>query len=435
MNFVCDFLQSCLMIIFGLAPKVVKKKGNRETTPKNTKTGQLISGLFVPFRGFGLINKKITQFKFFWCIVFICFLSSLFFLPVIAQEKNASTFIEGSSNEWFVETTDRAPDARVAEFLGRQALWLKNGTQVMRSGLEFVDGTIEFDMAPMDKGNFVGIIFRRNSFSDHENVYLRLHRSGLYNAVQYAPRTNAPTWQLYPEFNAVADFQRNQWTHVRVEVRGTRMEVYVSNKAQPVLVVPRLRGLSAKGTVAFWGRVNQQPAVWAAALSNISIRPLNSTTRNETIRPAPPAGTLTSWEVANPVKNEKGMITSLPELKDWRAVEVEESGLINLNRALGRLSGRWTAFARTAMKANEAKTVLLELGYSDEVTVFLNGQPIYSGINGFDSRHPEYMGFVKPEHENVFLNLRPGNNEIVLAVSDDQRFGWGFIARLKERTT
>jgi hypothetical protein len=65
------------------------------------------------------------------------------------------------------------------------------------------------------------------------------------------------------------------------------------------------------------------------------------------------------------------------------------------------------------------------------VTVFLNGEPVYFGVNGFESRHPEYVGFVKPEYENVTLNLRAGANEITLAVTDGQRFGWGFVARLK----
>ena len=366
-------------------------------------------------------------------LVIIFFLTSVFSLTAIAQEKNGSKFfIEGSNNEWYVDAAERTGDIRVSEFLDRQSLWLKNGSQVMRAGIEFAEGTIEFDMAPMEKGNFLGILFRRNSFSDHENIYLRLHRSGLFNAVQYAPRVNGPTWQLYPEFNAVADFHKNHWTHVRIEVKWTRMEFYVNNKPQPVLVVSRLRGMSPKGTVAFWGRVNQQPNEWAVAVSNLSIRPANPAQTTNTTRPAPPAGTLTSWEIANPLPSEKGLVTRLPELKGWRSAEVEESGLVNLNRALKRLNGRWTAFARTTVKATEAKSVMLELGYSDDATVFLNGEPVYSGINGFDSRYPEYQGFVKPEYENVFLKLRPGSNEMILAVSDDQRFGWGFIARIKD---
>lgn len=365
----------------------------------------------------------LTAFFLVWC-------SSSFFAG--AQEKIGGAAVEGSNNEWYVDNQpDRLKDTQVAEFLGRESLWLRNGTQVMRSGIEFADGTIEFDMAPMDKGNFVGLLFRRESFSNHENIYFRIHRSGLYNAIQYAPRLNGPTWQLYPEFHAVAELPRNRWTHVRVEVQGTRMEIYLNNKTQPVLVVPRLRAIPQKGTVAFWGRVIDQRTLWAAAISNVTIRPASPANTSSSIRPHPPVGTLSSWEAAEPVQAEKEAVVSLPQIKEWRPIEVEESGLVNLNR-LRRSSatGRWTAFARTRVKAAQSQTALLELGYSDEVTVFLNGEAIYSGINGFESRHPEYMGFVKPGYENVFLKLRAGDNEIVLAVTDDQRFGWGFIARM-----
>ena len=364
-------------------------------------------------------------------------LSLLLTLGSFAFSANAQTgsdgaSVEGSNQEWFVEGANRAADARVAEFLGRQALWVRNSTQIIRSGIDLADGTIEFDVAPMDKGHFIGLLFRRATPTNQENIYLRAHRSGLYNALQYAARINgSSTWQLYPEFNASIDLPRNQWTHVRVEIKGTRLEVYVSNNNNPALVVPRLRGIPARGSVAFWGRVNDAPAMWAAAISNISIRPANPVETPRAV-PPPPAGTLASWEVAGPVQSKKRAITILPQVKDWRAVAVEESGLVNLNRALGPVRGRWTGYARTIVKAGATQTVLLELGYSDDVTVFLNGEIAYTGVNGFESRHPEYMGFVKPEYESVALKLRPGDNEIVLAVTDDQRFGWGFVARLKE---
>ncbi|MFN2510901.1 MAG: hypothetical protein ABR568_05585 [Pyrinomonadaceae bacterium] len=350
-----------------------------------------------------------------------------------AQEVSSRASVNGSNGEWLVEGANRAGDARVAEFLGRQALWVRNSTHIIRSGIDFTDGTIEFDVAPMDKGHFIGLLFRRATPTNQENIYLRAHRSGLYNALQYAARINgSSTWQLYPEFNASIDLPRNQWTHVRVEIKGTRLEVYVNNSSTPALVVPRLRGIPIKGSVAFWGRVNDAPSIWAAAISNISIRPANPVGTPNVNPPSPPAGTLASWEVAGPVQSEKRAITTLPQIKDWREVAVEESGLVNLNRALGPVRGRWTGLARTIVKASESRTVLLELGYSDDVTVFFNGELVYAGVNGFESRHPEYMGFVKAEYESVALKLRRGDNEIVLAVTDDQRFGWGFIARLKE---
>lgn len=369
----------------------------------------------------------------FWVITLLVLLATQALgSPAVAQENNQIP-VPGSNEQWYIEGAERKADAQMAEFLGRQALWLRNSTHVIRSVIEFVDGTIEFDVAPMDKSNFVGILFRRAAFQNQENIYLRIHRSGLYNAVQYAPRVNgSSTWQLYPEFNAVADLPRNQWTHVRVEVRGAKLEVYLNNRTEPTLVVPRLRGIPLKGSVAFWARVNEQPAIWAAALSNISIRPVSSAGSDTNNRVVPPVNTITSWEVSGPVRNEKGNISTLPDLKDWRRAEVEESGLVSLNRALGNVRGRWTGFARTTITTEKEKSTMLEIGYSDDVTVFLNGEAVYSGINGFESRHPEYMGFVKPQFETVHLKLRAGKNEIVLAVTDDQRFGWGFIARLKE---
>jgi len=354
---------------------------------------------------------------------------------VNAQARIERAVVEGSKDQWYVEGANRAGDARMAEFLGRPALWLRNSTQVMQSDVEFIDGTIEFDLAPMDQGNFVGIIFRRASFGDHENIYLRLHRSGLFNAVQYAPRMNfSPTWQLYPEFNAVANFPKNQWTHVRVEVRAAGMEIYVDNKTTPVLAVPRLRGTTDKGAVSFWGRVNDKPTEWAAAISNISIRPATPATTERPPRPAAPAGTITSWELGGPLKAESGSVDRIPEIKEWITAVAEESGLVNINRSLKRAAGRSTAFARTSLNAAAAHSVRLEIGYSDDVTVFLNGEAIYSGTNGFESRHPEYLGFARLGNESVFLKLRPGSNDLVLAVTDDQRFGWGFIARLQNST-
>ncbi len=103
---------------------------------------------------------------------------------------------------------------------------------------------------------------------------------------------------------------------------------------------------------------------------------------------------------------------------------------MNLNRSLGPLSGRWTAIARTTLRAAAAVTVPLDLGFSDEVVVFLNGHPVYEGRNGWESRYPGYLGFVQRGYEAIYLTLTPGRNELVLAVTDDMRFGWGFSARI-----
>jgi hypothetical protein len=174
--------------------------------------------------------------------------------------------------DWQVDP-GRESDIKVDSFLGRQALWLKNSTHARRPGLILTDGTIELDVAPMDSGEFIGITFRRESQTNHENICIRPARSGEFMTIQYAPRINgSSTWQLYPEFAAPTRWPRNQWTHVRVEIRGARLDVFVGETTKPTLTVPRLRHASTSGEVGFWARVNNRPREWAAAVSNISIR-------------------------------------------------------------------------------------------------------------------------------------------------------------------
>ncbi len=355
-------------------------------------------------------------------------LATLFLDLAIAQPGRFA--IEGA-DEWYVDSAERVGDVRFAEVAGRRAMWLRNNTQAIRSDIEFTDGTIEFDVSPMEKGNFVAVIFRRASATNHENIYFRIHRSGLYNALQYAPRINgSSTWQLYPEFNSKIDLPRLQWTHVRVEVTGRRLEVFLNNDQKPVLRVDRLRGVPGKGSVGFWARVNDKPSEWATGISNVSIRPRSPSPTAAVEKIAYPPDVLTDWEVADGGPAKSGTLIDLANVKDWRHASAEENGLVNLNRSYAATRGRRTAFARTSVNSTDGAPARLELGYSDDVTVFLNGEPVYRGINGFESRHPEYMGFVKPEFESVYLQLRKGKNDLILAVTDGQVFGWGFAARL-----
>ena len=336
---------------------------------------------------------------------------------------------------WLVEGATRAEDVKLEPFLGRPSLWLRNGTHAISATAKLIDGTIEFDLAPMDAGDFVAIVFRRTSLASHENIYLRPRTSGRFMAAQYAPRINgSSTWQLYPEFAARTDWPRNAWTHVRVVVSGSRLEVFVGSGSAPIIAVPRLRHSSTESSdVAFWSRVNDRPAEWAAALSNIQIRPAPAVAPRVATPPSP-AGFVADWRVAGPMPAPDDAITSVPADLEWSNIGVEESGLVNLNMRFPARggAGRFTAFLRTTITADDAVRRLAGIGYSDDVTVFVNGAPISSGVNGWNTRIPELQSFVDPRFERVWLPLVRGPNDIVLAVTDDQRFGWGAAMTLAE---
>jgi hypothetical protein len=72
----------------------------------------------------------------------------------------------------------------------------------------------------------------------------------------------------------------------------------------------------------------------------------------------------------------------------------------------------------------------LVFAYSDRVHVFVNGRLLFAGDSGFQSRDPSFLGVAALGPDAIYVDLRPGPNEIVLAVSE--KFGgWGFAARLE----
>jgi hypothetical protein len=363
-----------------------------------------------------------------------CVVAVLGTVTMAARQPAGRTPVGPVADGWVVDLPNITGNVKFERFLGRDAMWLKSNTHVVKSGLEFGDGTIEFDLAAMDLGDFAAITFRRASFTDHENVYLRLRRSGDFMAMQYAPRVKgSSTWQLYREFAVETQWPRNQWIHVRAEVVGSRLDVFVGDDKTPALSVPRLRNGTTGGEVGFWARVNDRPDAWAAALSNIRIRPAAARVPLAAA-PASPVEYIGDWQVSAPAA-APAAINMLPAtLPALAPASAEESGLVNVNRIHPVQKQRSVVFARQTIRSDAARRVPAGIGYSDDVTVFVNGEPIYSGRNGWDSRTPQLNSFVDARWEEAFLPLRAGDNELVLAVADDQRFGWGFAVRIEDRT-
>jgi hypothetical protein len=72
----------------------------------------------------------------------------------------------------------------------------------------------------------------------------------------------------------------------------------------------------------------------------------------------------------------------------------------------------------------------LVFAYSDAVHLFVNGRLLFEGDSAFARRDPSSLGIASLGPDAVYVDLHPGANEIVLAVSE--KFGgWGFAARLE----
>ena len=66
----------------------------------------------------------------------------------------------GTDGAWRVDVESRVRDVRVLPFLGRDALWLRNNTAALKAGGRLENGTIEFDVAPMDGAAWMEPSFR-----------------------------------------------------------------------------------------------------------------------------------------------------------------------------------------------------------------------------------------------------------------------------------
>jgi len=130
----------------------------------------------------------------------------------------------------------------------------------------------------------------------------------------------------------------------------------------------------------------------------------------------------------------------------WQEVEAEPPGLVviyryreaphlrvsfasDFSKRLEPQPGIKLVYARTSIDSDREQVKKLYLGYSDDVSVFLNGRILFRGRSAQNFRDPGFLGIVNPENDTVYLPLKKGSNELVLALSE-LGDGWGFICRV-----
>jgi hypothetical protein len=100
-------------------------------------------------------------------------------------------------------------------------------------------------------------------------------------------------------------------------------------------------------------------------------------------------------------------------------------------KRLERPAGRKLVYARAVVESPRDQVRRLAIGYSDEACVFLDGRILFRGRSGFRFRDPTFMGVLDLENDAVYLPLRAGRNELVVAVAEHFG-GWGLAARFDD---
>jgi hypothetical protein len=304
----------------------------------------------------------------------------------------------------------------------RRMCTVARGTAAAIADVELMDGWIELELAVGPERAFHGVVWRAAEGS-YESFFVRPHQVGNPDAVQYTPVTNGmSSWQLYhgDGFWAPLSFPVGDWFRLRVDFAGERAEVRVGDLSEVALVCPlKLPPRPGKIGVLVGG-----PDVHLGELAYG-----DETGVDPAPPPAPecPAGVLREWEVSDAFP-EGRLEQALDEQRSWTALESEPGGLLDLARVQGVDDGRNAVLARTTISSAEERTAALELGFSDRATVYLNGTPLFRGDDSYRSRDYRFLGSIG-WHDTLYLPLRAGENELVLAVAEDFG-GWGLQARL-----
>jgi hypothetical protein len=369
---------------------------------------------------------------------------ALLFASALYAETPPTLSFPPDSPRW-----DLQGEAKATEFHGRKCIMLDGGAAALKD-FEMRDAVIDVDVATPAKRGFMGLMFRINSDgANYEEIYLRQHKSGLPDAMQYTPVLNTgANWQIFsgPGFTAKVDIPRDEWFHLRLAVTGAQAKLFVKDMEQPALVMDDLKTGLQKGQVALFTLTGQ------TCFANFEIRPTLDGPWERRLPPMPP-DTLTQWSISPAydalARNlERPLTPAESKAIPWQQVEAEPPGFVVLYRyreaphpivtfqtdfstRLQPQPGMKVLYARTNIESDRDQVKKLEIGYSDDVSVFLNGQILYRGRSAQAFRDPGFLGIMNPENDAVYLPLRKGKNELLLVVSE-LGGGWGFICRLKD---
>jgi len=317
-------------------------------------------------------------------------------------------------------------DAKPAEFLGRSCL---TGTALLKNAM-IENGVIELDLAVTGQRSYPGILFHLISPEDYERVYIRPHLPIVFqNVVQYVSTFNdIDSWQLYTGQGntASAEIPKNVWFHLKIEFKGKQARVFLNNSDKPALSIDQLGHGTRSGRVGIYG-----PNDGSAYFSNFSCRADNSLKFPAEKEKEMPYGIIKDWQLS-PVYRLSEVDNELtPEAQGmknitWKNVSSRPDGIVDISHTYPRAGNAPDIiFAKTTIESAADEQKIYAFGYSDFITVFLNGKMLFSGNSSYTSRDPSFQGIVGL-NDYITLPLKKGKNELMIALAESFG-GWGFI--------
>ncbi len=321
-----------------------------------------------------------------------------------------------------------------------------NPFNIMLKDFEFANGTIEFDVELKGAG-FPGISFRIDKDTINGEIFYLRHfgkPSPLRRTtVQYAAYINKVNlWDVTDEYQAAAVIHENKWNHVKMVISKKQMKVYVNDMKKEALQVPALEGITTSGGIILSGNV---------IYANMVIRPgmTEGLPSAEGYDPTyNDSRYIRKWQVTEPIdfpigkdvligiQSNPGVAIDpayLDSTANWKPIMAAHRALVNLTKEFGgeEVGPRRLTWLKTKVTSENAQEKLLKLGFSDEVWVFINGQPLHIDKNYYGSPGmKEPRGRATLENTSFEIPFQEGENEILIGVTN-YFYGWGVIARFE----
>jgi len=339
------------------------------------------------------------------------------------------------------------PDGNAAgTYYGQKdAAWVRGATAFVKDLDDFSDGIIEYDvLLQRPEAGFIGILVRAVDDANHERFFMRPHHNtdSWDDSIQYTPVYNQlQSWQLYTGeiYNSFFEYSYEDWIHCKLVISGNSAEWYIRDMEKPAQYVPDMKRETPAGKVGLYAL---NPDRMGGFFANFKYKKMdNPPLQNSGVElPTAPAGNINTWERTEPFDEawlaDKLVLNPSDEsMFTWTEFEADRLGIFAIHKLFTPLKGKNAVFLKKEIMSDSDQIKILEVGYSDRVKVYLNGEMQFGGDNTYRSRNRAFLG-TAGYYDDVPLHLKKGKNELRLAIGAEALFtaSWGGMAKFADTT-
>ena len=340
----------------------------------------------------------------------------------------ADDYVAFNDDNWEIQ----AKSFVLEHYRGKDAIYLQQGAATLKD-VEFLNGTIEYDVFLTKRQSFPGVGFRQFDEQNEETFFLRPHLSGKPDANQVASVINSMVgWQLYfgERYSFAYEYNYEDWTHVKLVITDDKAQVFLDHAEKPNLSWKMKHTPQA-------GKVSISVSFAPMHFANFTIDPDATELVDFQLQEIEMIeGVIPKWSISDKFVEAElanlGALDNLIENRSWEGTaEIDETNAANIAWSTVRYPGEEnTVFAKVTIESDSDQTKLLDFGYSDRVVAILNGKPIYGGTNKWRTRDYRYLGTVG-FFDAIYLDLKKGENTLLMAVSEDFG-GWAVTGKFAD---